>query len=44
MKRSHWYRIVAIASATGFAMATVRFYRAGELVTALIIFTVLFGM
>lgn len=44
LKRNHWYQIQAIVGATGLVIATFGFYRVRELVAALIVFSVLFGV
>jgi len=44
IKQNHWYQIQAIVGATGLVMAAIGFYRVRELVAALVVFSVLFGM
>ena len=44
LTRNHRHRIQALACAMGIAIAAIGFYRVRELVAALIIFSVLFGI
>ncbi len=44
MKRNRRHRLLTIASASGIALAGVLFYRVREILAALLIFGILFGM